>query len=104
MKVICFILSLYVILLSTIPCCFDNEVKDDVKIAQDLGKSPVSEDCNADICSPFFSCAACSGVIFILSNFDVKSYPDLRGSKLLFYKTPYFDHFFVKIWQPPQNV
>jgi hypothetical protein len=60
-KVIAFILSGYLIILSAVPCClFDNCPED--KTEQSANHNEGDGDCGN--CSPFFSCSGCGGFGF----------------------------------------
>ena len=59
MKVFGYILSLYLILLSVVPCCsFDDCANDNPATEQTAQHEKGDEDCGT--CSPFFNCEGCA--------------------------------------------
>ncbi|HET9745024.1 MAG TPA: DUF6660 family protein [Chitinophagaceae bacterium] len=99
MKVVSFILAVYLILLFAIPCCsFDNCPEE--KIVQTENHEMEDDDCGN--CSPFFSCAGCSGVTHSYSNTYFEMIPQdpiNQYTGFILSSTPDVHYDF---WQPPK--
>lgn len=102
-KIICLLLSVYVLLLSARPCCADDACSSkSLNVKEPASKTSLPEkECAG--CSPFFSCGSCAGfvigkpvmnpVLFVVL-IPVKHY----GA----YKQPYIKEIALTIWQPPK--
>ena len=98
MKIIGFILAVYLILLSGVPCCgFDNCSGD--KTEQSNDHQP-KNDCGN--CSPFFSCAGCTGFTFTID--PISFQPNTSFNSKIF--TGYIESEVPDIpydfWRPPK--
>lgn len=102
MKILCFILSLYILFLATVPCCSDDNCNDEIKTEQTSNHSQDHKDSDCNTCSPFFTCGTCSGFVFTRSGVDFKEVPFIKGKFIAVYKSQFADDFFAKIWQPPK--
>ncbi|MBL7885885.1 MAG: hypothetical protein JNJ52_04000 [Flavobacterium sp.] len=112
MKLVNFILSIYLVALSCLPCA-DMEVNSAAhKDAHEVAKTTHDHDGHDhdkenDLCSPFCSCNCCGSQIVtyfkaVVYSFSVTS----KGIKtsISFYKSTFFSNFYGNIWQPPQIV
>jgi hypothetical protein len=99
MKIIGYILAIYIILLSAIPCCSFDNCPDD-KTEQSSNHEQGDEDCGN--CSPFFTCEGCGG--FVSTN-------ELPGIELSPLKPARVYTIFIEqnvpdihydFWQPPK--
>ena len=102
-KFICLLLSVYVIVLSTKPCCADFDCRSKEATSKQLNhNSPVKEkECPG--CSPFFTCGTCVG--FIVSQQLTLQLPVSATAKMpftIFYKQPAIEKVFLSIWLPPK--
>ncbi|HJP63676.1 MAG TPA: DUF6660 family protein [Mucilaginibacter sp.] len=63
MKLLCLILSVYVLMLSVKPCCADDDCRSKTSTSQQItDKAPLQgNECPG--CSPFFTCGSCTGFI-----------------------------------------
>ncbi|MES2378396.1 MAG: hypothetical protein V4553_17520 [Bacteroidota bacterium] len=103
MKILCLILSVYVIMLSAKPCCVDSDCRATVSSKKELtGKIPAKEkECPG--CSPFFTCGTCVG--FVISQplsvqlFTVALDHIEHGN---IYQQPRIEKVSLSIWQPPK--
>ena len=102
MKIFCFILSLYVFSLSTVPCCSDDNCNDKIKTAYTNNHSQDHQDNDCKNCSPFFTCGTCSGFVFTELEIYFKENLPLKDNFVIVYKSQIIDDFFAKIWQPPK--
>ncbi|MBA4410873.1 MAG: hypothetical protein C0397_15795 [Odoribacter sp.] len=103
MKIICFILSLYVLSLSLAPCCSDDDnCCDEIKTEHTDNHSQDHNDSDCNTCSPFFTCGTCSGFVFTRSGFNFREVPFSKSKFVAVYKSQFANDFFVKIWQPPK--
>lgn len=98
MKVAGVLLSLLVIFLNAIPCCWDECPEDDAVVHAE--EKPNSQ----DACSPFLSCGGCTG--FILE----QELPDILSSVISPYQivdkheNPLFNSDYSRIiWAPPKE-
>jgi len=103
MKLLCLILSVYVIMLSTRPCCSDYDCQAKVSSKNELTKKvPVKEkECSG--CSPFFTCGSCVG--FILPKpltFNSPVIPENHTGYNTAYHQPHIEKVALSIWLPPK--
>ncbi|MBS1688887.1 MAG: hypothetical protein JSS96_09200 [Bacteroidetes bacterium] len=105
MRLLSAILSLYILLLTGIPCCAYDHCEDaNVKVENNKAKHSVPQKdkengCNS--CSPFFSCHGCCGFIVAAhsgTSHTVFTFPPPAYSS---YKEPYVSQFVPFFWQPP---
>ncbi len=80
------------------PCCFD----DACATEDTLTEQTDNHDNDAEVCSPFYSCAACIG--FTVSDVEVeRMVPVLQTDKpFVVSKQVYLPPFHHAIWQPPK--
>lgn len=102
MKILCFILSLYVLFLVTAPCCSDDNCNDEIKTKYTENHSQEHKDSDCNACSPFFTCGTCSGFVFTWVGVDFKEVPFIKDKSVAVYKSQFANDFFAKIWQPPK--
>lgn len=104
MKILCFVMSLYVFSLSVVPCCSDDNCDDEaIENAENHSQEPKEDgDCNA--CSPFLNCGTCIGFAFTNLQVDIDEIPSIENQFVPIYKSQFFDDFFDKIWQPPKII
>lgn len=102
MKILCFILSLYVFFLSTVPCCSDDNCNDDIitENSDNHSQDHKEGDCNA--CSPFLTCGTCIGFVFTILEIDIYEISFIEDKFVTIYKSQFSNDFFNKIWQPPK--
>jgi len=102
-KLLCLILSVYVILLSTKPCCADNDCQRKIATKKEQAdKSPTKEkECPG--CSPFFTCGSCVG--FIVCKLLTINFPIVAKNHKTYhlaYQQPYIEKISLSIWLPPK--
>lgn len=100
MKIICLILSLYVIVLAAKPCCTDSDCLALSK-EKTSKQAPVQKECLG--CSPFFTCGSCVG--FITGKAVIISLPMLVESmtnEYAAYCQPRITKISSTIWLPPK--
>lgn len=102
MKIICFILSLYVFSLSTVPCCSGNDCSDDTNTEHTQDHSHHHDDNNDNTCSPFLNCGTCSGFVFSKLEIDFEEFYFIMDKSVVVHKSQFIDHYFAKFWQPPK--
>ena len=102
MKILCFILSFYVLFLASAPCCLEEKCSDEIKTAQSDNHSQDYNDNDCNACSPFFTCGTCSGFVFTKIEVNFKEVDFIKTNFVEFYKSPFANNFFAKIWQPPK--
>lgn len=103
MKIFCFILSIYVLVLSTVPCCSDDNCIDETKTEQ-TDKHSQDEHQGCGTCSPFFTCGTCVGFTFTNTSLTFEPSKIFFKSALLIpsYENHFANDFISKIWQPPK--
>jgi hypothetical protein len=96
-----YILALYLLLLSAVPCCaFDNCADD--KIEQQTSHQEGDGDCGS--CSPFFTCQGCitATIVPVSLQFEFQVIPVLSVQAIYIQQSlPKIDYDF---WQPPKLV
>ena len=101
MKLLSYILALYVILLSGIPCCsFGNCAAD--KIEQNRQHNPGDSDCGD--CSPFFTCSACNAFAFTIESLAIQAIPSNPFKIFAGYIESAVPDIHYDFWQPPKIV
>ncbi|WP_313581298.1 DUF6660 family protein [Chishuiella sp.] len=108
MKLIIFILSIYMLALSLSPC---NDAYKEFNRNSTKEQSKVdeikSQDIHEDFCSPFCSCSCCGTVArtdFNFNSIEIKEPKFQITDKLKFplIDTDLYSHFYGNIWQPPK--
>ena len=102
MKTLCFILSIYVIFLSTVNCCLDDNCTDEIEIEQTDNHSQDHKEGDCKTCSPFLNCGTCSGFIFTSLQIDIIEILFQKDKSVAVYKSHFSNKFFNKFWQPPK--
>ncbi|WP_229250527.1 DUF6660 family protein [Emticicia aquatilis] len=108
MKAFSIILSIYLLVLSCLPCgdVEDCKVVDNEKIAfSETNHSTHQED--TETCSPFCICACCGTNIVLNFSFSPLISviePNFLSEKVTvnFYNTSFISDFYGNIWQPPK--
>ena len=114
-RVLVFIWSIWVIYLSLVPCCEENEVcsgEAGTKMAHSEASdpaTPIQADHPADAqdrtCSPFMFCGNCSGFTVSLSTHLIEVVLlSMHHSSDFFYSIPFWNSAWLSlIWEPPQT-
>jgi hypothetical protein len=102
LKIFAFILSLYILLLTGIPCCAFECKQEKIKMEHPNSSKQDQEKNCCNCCSPFFGCQNCGGFI-VQQKFNIEvviiQYTAIRFA---IYKHPYYPEYSSPIWQPPQ--
>jgi hypothetical protein len=102
-KLLCLILSFYVLLLSAKPCCADNDCYGKIAAKKELTAKSSSNEKECPGCSPFFTCGSCVG--FIVSKPFTITLPVIPENQIEYYtiyKQPYIEKVALSIWLPPK--
>jgi hypothetical protein len=106
MKWFVYLFSLYILLLSGVPCnanddCCMDEIAQTTASNKQTGNSDHKPVCP---CSPFFACGACHGAVVpnIIIEFS-KNLPPVTRLQYFYTVQPLFN-FPSSIWQPPKMV
>ncbi len=103
MKVICFILSIFIFVLTTIPCCADDRCDEEIMTEQNNKNSHESgktKDC--EHCSPFLSCGSCDGFVNIsVIETDIPSLLFI-DEQFISFSADWTSSFYTEFWQPPK--
>lgn len=103
MKILYFILSLYVLVLSISPCCEDNNCIDNDHLlkTEQSDNSQHDNDCKGN-CSPFYTCNTCVGFIITKTNDNLTIIATFVVKNIILYNQQFVENYFAKIWQPPK--
>ena len=104
MKHLSYILALWVLLLSTVPCFLEDKCL--FQCANEQTEEPCADndgssctDCN---CPPFLHCNTCTGCPIPKLFHSPTAELILLNNNLSFYKEKMIPHFSSSIWQPPK--
>ena len=102
MKILCFILSFYVLVLSTFPCCAEDYCNDEIKTEHSNNHSQDHKDTDCNGCSPFITCGTCFG--FTLSNtaYNFQLLTTFVEKQINLCQQNYVENYFAEIWNPPK--
>lgn len=64
MKVFCFVLSIYILFLTAVPCCADEDCSEDITTEQSDHHNEKHKEHKCSNCSPFMNCGSCVGFTF----------------------------------------
>jgi hypothetical protein len=102
-KLLCLILAVYVIVLSTRPCCSDNDCQGKIAAKKERADKSPDKEKECPGCSPFFNCGSCVG--FIVSKPFTITLPVIAENQTKYYSTyqqPYIEMVALSIWLPPK--
>ena len=100
MRLLCIILSIYVLMLSIVPCCFDDDCGGESESAQANSNSRDHEEDDCGACSQFMTCGTCPGFVSRTPD-SLRVYFSAQTFALLSTFLPGHDYV-ARIWQPPQ--
>lgn len=104
MKIVNYIFSIYLIMLSCLPCA-DMEIGSPMDSSKEITSKNEnhSHDKDNDTCSPFCVCNCCGSQGFV-SNIpcDFLSFKNSIDTRIPEYKSTITCNYFGSIWQPPQ--
>ncbi len=110
MKLLNYILSIYLVALSCLPCA-DMEISSAahkaVEISANHDEKSYNHDKENDLCSPFCNCNCCGSQIVSYFKITTFSFTPIKRSiktQLPSYTSIVTSNFFGSIWQPPQIV
>ena len=99
MKVIAFILSVYIIFLVAVPCCSFDKCPED-KIEQTADHETGDGDCGT--CSPFFACSGCIGTTLSFNNSDFEITSPIPPHQYTGFILSIIPDAHYDFWQPPR--
>jgi hypothetical protein len=102
-KLFCLILSVYVLLLSTKPCCSDNDCQAKLATKKELTGNKTANEKECPGCSPFFTCGSCVG--FIVAKSFTISLPAIAEDQIKHhasYQQPHIEKVVLSLWLPPK--
>ncbi|WP_146171078.1 DUF6660 family protein [Sphingobacterium faecium] len=104
MKIFVYILSLYFIALTMVPCA-DHEQESSAVQTAEYKDIHHNEEEHVDYCSPFCICSCCSTVLNIEHNTMISFVTVLLHSKdEIAYESTFYSFDYSSIWHPPQLV
>lgn len=98
MKVLCFTLSISIVLLSTVPCCSDDDCIDE----KTTTAQTESHNDHCSNCSPFLPCGSCYGFVFTSSELTFKVAKAEIDRNTVTFMIFFVESSIAKIWQPPK--
>lgn len=103
MRIVCLILSVYVLVLTSVPCCTDDKCNDELKTEQTSNNDHQHKDndhCNG--CSLFVTCGTCTGFVYAQVVINFRPYLVLVMGKHITYHSSWVSNFYTEFWQPPK--
>ena len=100
-KIFAFILSCYILCLSTIPCCAVDKCNDKTNQSQTANRHENNDGCKN--CSPFALCGNCAGFAIPTNNFQVLTPQKLTQKTLSGDIQSYLPRYISSFWQPPRS-
>ncbi|HVD97251.1 MAG TPA: DUF6660 family protein [Cytophagaceae bacterium] len=100
MRLFAFVLSLFILVLSTVPCSDDHE-----QAQPSTGLSDNHSDHEQDSCTPFCSCSCCGigGIVLSTPVFSVTLHTVQTSSpSSSHYSFDFISSYFYSFWQPPK--
>jgi hypothetical protein len=101
MKLIAYILALYVVTLTILPCIDGNEGNGSIKTELSSNKSHTDHN-ELDHCSPFCSCSCCSSPVVFQNAIVALDFYSIVQKAIPEYKASYISSTHRSIWQPPK--
>lgn len=103
MKAFSLILSIYILLLVSLPCCIEENC-DKIGQTEQSGTSHDDQHNNAacNNCSPFFACGSCQGFVFDFSGFFMEPLPITEEKHKIPFIQNLTNDYIIDIWQPPK--
>ncbi|MGQ0829054.1 MAG: DUF6660 family protein [Bacteroidota bacterium] len=113
MKYFWSIFSIYIFILSTVPCgdgrecneteCTQETACNDSACAGETASGETEKDCRDETCSPFCGCVCCGSVVSNINSFSSTTAFNQTIEKNSFsYKSQFISQFTANIWQPPK--
>ena len=102
MRLISFILSIYFLVLTLVPCVDQYMDANGNKIEILAKKLPDNPHDGLDHCSPFCSCSCCSTSVYLVKTIINTSNISIPISVKFTYFQSFISAFSSKIWQPPK--
>ena len=108
------IFSIYITILSTIPCgdsvecnemaCTEEAICEDSACSDEIASNDTEKDCKDETCSPFCFCACCGcvGFNFNLSPLALVASIQPTNTITVIYDSQFLSQYVVNIWQPPR--
>ncbi|WP_394342460.1 DUF6660 family protein [Mucilaginibacter limnophilus] len=103
MKFLYLILSVYVLMLSVIPCC-TNDICNKVVVEQANIKNGYNTNSNCAACSPFYCCVSCTGFVVLPETIQYATIVTVITGQYSLYPTSSVKDLPLPIWQPPRLV
>jgi hypothetical protein len=94
MKIVGIIISIFILALNAIPCCWDS--------CEDEPNKEYSK--TEESCSPFLSCGNCAGFVLQEDVPQIKLYAQTSLSEIEFPGPSFYSEFSESIWQPPREI
>jgi len=105
MKLLFCLFSLYILVLSGIPCRADDDCCMEEIVSNAAHPQPAKKAGSPEYpgpCSPFFACGACHGFVIPKPVIPVPAEQPVPEKEQVIYKVQSLSDFSSSIWQPPQ--
>ncbi|RTE55368.1 hypothetical protein EHW67_02010 [Arenibacter aquaticus] len=106
MKLVSFLLAVYIVGLAIRPCCQDSYCSDGDTCQLELVDSHHGEQHqdseHQGSCSPFYTCGNCVGFTFPMVSFSLTPQTVLLPNLVATYNRTFLSEFHMAIWQPPK--
>jgi hypothetical protein len=102
MKIICFILALFTFCLATVPCCAEDNCKEDLEVSHSNTHPQDLQGSERNTCSPFLTCGPCAGFIFPSADVNFMEVFFNKVKRVTIFKTQIASDYFAEIRQPPK--
>src|SRR5438105_3808871 len=99
MKWLVYLFSLYVLLLSGVPCNADDDC-----CAGEINTTGHAKPKPAAPCSPFFACCSCHSIVVPDTHIGLPADAPVLSPLCSFYTEPSLPDFPSSVWQPPKLV
>lgn len=100
MRIVTYVLSFYLLLLTAVPCCVQDDCSADTAISQNTDQQQPEEE--RSNCSPFFVCGSCTGFTLNEISFHVTVYAQPDDQKFPGWINLYYPSYISAFWQPPR--
>ena len=101
-KLFSIIFLVYILLLSTVPCCAFDFCNDELQENQTTDKHEHDDDCKN--CSPFAVCSNCVGFTVLINAFRIERPQQMIEQTFTVYTQSYLPPYISSFWQPPKVI
>jgi hypothetical protein len=103
MKVLTLIFSLYILVLTTIPCV-DRPFEKTIHPSEQTDNACHNHDEAANQCSPFCVCNCCGTHVVSIENILLSEVSSIPGKVIFWYPADFNSNLYRSIWLPPELI